>query len=73
MGKIASGFVIASTFAALSVNSAKHRHACREYSQWSTRGGNPQGAVATKGGDCFVTLFLAMTPPERLLESYMWT
>jgi len=42
MGKIASGFVIASTFAALSVNSAKHRHACHarhEYSQWSTRSG----------------------------------
>ena len=27
---------------------------------------NLQGAVTIKGGDCFVTLFLAMTSPERL-------
>ena len=35
----------------------------------STRGGNLQGAVTIKSGDCFVTLFLAMTPPERLRKN----
>ena len=33
---------------------------------------NLQGAVAVNGGDCFVTSFLAMTPPERLLSPFLF-